>query len=254
MKGLVFRVGVAMLVASALASQGCLVPWKKYQDLKRKYEGASGDLEQRESELGDARTRLEGLRGQLKTTSQQLDAANQIVKLYEDKKKEAEAIARRTRTELDKLQKRLEEIARTHEGVEVVDGTLIIRDQLLFELGSAAVSEKGKKVLQDVAAKFKATDEIIQVDGHTDNIPVKKAETVKRFTDNWGLSAARASAVVRLLAKYGIPERRLYTRGFSMHRPRVPNTNAANRSKNRRVEVMFLPPTVAGPKAPRKEG
>ncbi len=244
MKPTVLKAGVVALVACALASQGCLVPWKKYIGLKRKYEDAVAELERKDRQLADANTRIQQLNDELKTK-------NQIVKLYEDKKREAEALAAQARAQLDKLQKRLEEIARTHgPGVEVIEGGILIRDQLLFPLGSAEVSEKGKKLLADVAAKFKNTNEVIQVDGHTDDIPVQKPETVKKFGDNWGLAAMRAVAVARLLEKYGIPGKRIYIRGFSMYRPRVPNTSLENRSKNRRVEVMFLPPQAAGAAKP----
>ena len=244
MKAAVLKAGVVALVACAIASQGCLVPWKKYIGLKRKYEDAVAELERKDRQLADANTRIDQLRDQLK-------AKDQIVKLYEDKKREAEQLAARARAQLDKLQKRLEEIARTHgPGVEVIEGGILIRDQLLFPLGSAEVSEKGKKLLADVAKKFKNTNEIIQVDGHTDDIPVKRPETLAKFGDNWGLSAMRAVAVVRLLEKNGIPGKRLYIRGFSMYRPRVPNTTPENRSRNRRVEVMFLPPETAAAPAP----
>ena len=244
MKPTLLKAGVVALMACAVASQGCLVPWNKYIGLKRKYEDAVAELERKDRQLADANTRIQQLNDELKTK-------NQIVKLYEDKKREAEALAAQARAQLDKLQKRLEEIARTHgPGVEVIEGGILIRDQLLFPLGSAEVSEKGKKLLADVAAKFKNTNEVIQVDGHTDDIPVKKPETVKKFGDNWGLAAMRAVAVARLLEKNGIPGKRIYIRGFSMYRPRVPNTSPENRSKNRRVEVMFLPPQAAGAAKP----
>lgn len=247
MKAVVLKAGLVALVACALGSQGCVVPWAKYVGLKRKYDDAVGELERKDRQLADANTRIDQLRDQL-------NAKDQIVKLYEDKKKEAEALAAQARAQLDKLQKRLEEIARTHgPGVEVIEGGILIRDQLLFPLGSAEVSEKGKKLLADIAAKFKATNEVIQVDGHTDDIPVKKPATVQKFGDNWGLAAMRAVAVARLLQASGIPGKRLYIRGFSMYRPRVPNTSLESRSKNRRVEVMFLPPQAAGAAPPPKK-
>jgi len=247
MRAVVVKAGVVALVVCALGSQGCLVPWKKYIGLKRKYDDAVAELERKDRQLADANTRIDQLRDQL-------SAKDQIVKLYEDKKKEAEDLAAQARAQLARLQKRLEEIARTHgPGVEVIEGGILIRDQLLFPLGSAEVSEKGKRLLADVAAKFKASNEVIQVDGHTDDIPVKKPETVQKFGDNWGLSAMRAVAVARLLEKNGIPGKRLYIRGFSMFRPRVPNTSAENRSRNRRVEVMFLPPQAAGAPAAAKK-
>jgi len=254
MSNVVLRAGAVATIALSMAAQGCLVPWSKYIKVKKQHDQLAREVERKDSQLADDQETIRSLEGQV-------SSMNHIVTLYRDQKKEAERLAAQTRAELDKVQKRLEEIARTHgEGVEIgPGGALIIRDKLLFALGSADVSEQGRKVLQDIAAKFKGTGEIIQIDGHTDDIRVAKPETVKRFTDNWGLAASRANAVLRLLAKSGIAEKRMYSRAFSMHKPRVPNANDANRAKNRRVEVMFIPPHIlqatrpAKPAAPKKK-
>jgi len=248
MKGFACRAGLVALIACSVFTQGCLVPWKKHVALKKKHEEAVRELAQKESALADANTRIDQLRDQLKSK-------DQIIKLYEDKKKEAEELARRTKAELDKMQieldKRLKGIADRWKGqVDLEDGVLKIKSTLLFALGSADISPEGQKLLEEIAKDFKATDEVIQVDGHTDNVPVKKPETVQRFGNNWGLSAMRAAAVVTFMAKGGIPEKRMYLRGFGEHRPRVPNTTDDNRSKNRRVELMFITTTAAQPEAP----
>ncbi len=239
MKTRVFRAGVAALIALSVASQGCLVPWSKYIKLKRQYDQLAREVERKDSQLADDEERIS-------SHGEELKSKDQLIKLYEDKKKDAVRIADDARSKLEALQKRLDEIARTHEGVDAIDGGLAIKDKLLFALGSAKISPEGQKVLTDIAAKFKGTNEVIQIDGHTDNVRVAKPDTVDRFTDNWGLSSARALAVLRLLAKTGIPERRMYSRAFSMYRPRLPNTTDANRAQNRRVEVFFLPPELVG--------
>jgi hypothetical protein len=77
-----------------------------------------------------------------------------------------------------------------------------------------------------------------------------KPETIREHKDNWGLSANRALAVLRFLAHSGIAENRMYICAFSMHRPRAANDSDANRGKNRRVELMFLPGAGAGAATP----
>jgi len=234
MKGSVLRVGAAALVAAAVLLQGCVVPWKKYITLKRKYEEAVDELAAKDSQLADANTRIDALRDQLK-------AKDQLIALYAEKKQAADELAKRAKENYERLMKKLDELQRAHSGLEVVDGTLIIKDELLFPLGSAEVSEEGKKILRDIAAQFKNSDEIIQIDGHTDDIPVEKPETKAKFVNNWGLAAMRARAVLDILAQSGIDEKRMYLRAFSMYRPRLPNATPENRAKNRRVEVMFFP-------------
>ena len=231
-----FRAGAVALIALSAASNGCIVPWSKYIKLKRQYDQLAVEVERKDSQLADDQERIASL-------TEELKSKDQLIKLYEDKKTDAERIAAETAGKLKALQDRLDKLADDYgEGVERIPGGIAITDQLLFSLGSADISAEGQKLLQRIAGDFKGSSEIIQIDGHTDDTRVAKPETVEKFTDNWGLSAARALAVLRLLARNGIPETRLFGRAFSMYKPRVPNTSPANKAKNRRVEVYFLPP------------
>lgn len=68
-------------------------------------------------------------------------------------------------------------------------------DKLLFKSGSSTVEEKGRealKVLADVLGKNPDID--ILVEGHTDNVPIRTPV----YKDNWDLSVARATAIVRI--------------------------------------------------------
>ncbi len=241
-----FRAGAVALIALSVASSGCIVPWSKYIKLKKRYDQLAVEVERKDSQLADDQERIASL-------TEELKSKDQLIKLYEDKKKDAERIAADTAAKLKALQDRLDKLAGEYEGVERIPGGIAITDQLLFPLGSADISPEGQKLLQRIAGDFKGSNEIIQIDGHTDDTRVAKPETVKKFTDNWGLSAARALAVLRLLARNGIPETRLFARAFSMYKPRVPNTSPANKAKNRRVEVYFLPPDYLKAAAPAPE-
>jgi len=242
MKGYVSKAGMVALFALMMASQGCLVPWAKYITLKRKYEEAIRELAAKDSQLADANTRIDALRDQLK-------AKDQLIALYEEKYKDAGLLAQKAREDLDRLTKKVEDLKGLGEGIEVVGNTVIMPDKLLFALGSAEVSAAGKKVLEEVANRFKGSTELLQIDGHTDDVRVARPDTVRKFEDNFGLAAFRAKAVLNILAKGGLAENRMYLRAFSMYRPRLPNTNDASRAKNRRVEIMFFPPEALGPKA-----
>jgi len=65
-KGTVCRMTVAALLALVMATPGCVVPWKKYITLKRKYDEAVRELAAKDSQLADANTRIDALRDQLK--------------------------------------------------------------------------------------------------------------------------------------------------------------------------------------------
>jgi len=79
----------------------------------------------------------------------------------------------------------------------------------------------------------------ISVEGHTDNVPVTKEETRKRYPrGNIELSVGRAFAVYDYLIKDGhIDESRMSVAGFGPNRPVALNTSDINKWRNRRVEI-----------------
>ena len=111
-----------------------------------------------------------------------------------------------------------------------------IKDSLLFAPGSAELAAAAQGPLTQIAQILAEDPHVIQVEGHTDNLPIHNSA----FHSNWELSAVRASTVVRLLAGNGIAERRLSATGFGETRPVAENDTAEGRAKNRRVSVMLL--------------
>ncbi len=113
---------------------------------------------------------------------------------------------------------------------------IILTSDLLFGLGESALSKGAKKSLRKIASVIRYTPYMINVVGHTDNIPMKSG----RFPSNWELSVARASAVARfLIDDIKMSANQFVVSGFSSYRPLKPNTNAENRAKNRRVEIII---------------
>ena len=108
---------------------------------------------------------------------------------------------------------------------------------LLFEQGAADLKTKAKQILAKVGEMFKTTDGQIIVEGHTDDLPIK----TKEFPSNWALSSARASSVVRFLGSRRVKESRFLVIGYNQYKPLAPNSNATNRSKNRRVKITLRP-------------
>jgi chemotaxis protein MotB len=119
---------------------------------------------------------------------------------------------------------------------------IILTSDLLFALGATTLSDRAKESLEKIAAIIQSIPYMINVVGHTDNIPMNS----NRFSSNWELSVLRASAVARfLIIKGGMNPTQFVVSGYSSYRPLVPNTNAENRSRNRRVEIIIskrLPP------------
>ena len=109
-----------------------------------------------------------------------------------------------------------------------------INTGILFYSGSATVSDEAQDVLFKLARILAPQPNSIEVEGHTDNQPIKT--TV--FPSNWELSAARAATVVRMLSDYGVEPRRMQATGFGDNRPLVNNSTEENRARNRRVILV----------------
>jgi len=116
----------------------------------------------------------------------------------------------------------------------------VLREAVLFTTGSATISSEGSSALGRVVAALRSGSQRLTIAGHTDDVPVKKAATLKKFPrGNIELSTARALAVWEYFVKDGgIPASRLSVAGHGPHQPRVPNSSEANRWRNRRVEIL----------------
>ncbi|TIP36308.1 MAG: OmpA family protein, partial [Mesorhizobium sp.] len=77
---------------------------------------------------------------------------------------------------------------------------------------------------------------VLRVDGHTDNKPLSGTG---RYRDNWELSTARATSVVKFLIENGVPPNRLVAAGFGEFQPLDPADTDEARSKNRRIELKL---------------
>jgi len=115
----------------------------------------------------------------------------------------------------------------------------VLRESVLFSTGSSNLSEDGKRALGRVAEALQGGNQRISVEGHTDNVPVTKEETRKRYPrGNIELSVGRAFAVYDYLIKDGhIDESRMSVAGFGPNRPVALNTSDINKWRNRRVEI-----------------
>jgi len=118
---------------------------------------------------------------------------------------------------------------------------VLMEDKLLFASGSWTVSQKGVEAIQTLARVLEQQPTLtVMVEGHTDNDAYHGSTAVK---DNWDLSVMRATAIVKLLLKYGsaIDPARIEAAGHGEFSPRRPNTSAANKAANRRTEIILSP-------------
>jgi chemotaxis protein MotB len=109
-----------------------------------------------------------------------------------------------------------------------------VSDDILFDPGSVALRGEGLRMLGRLAPVLAKQEGAIEVEGHTDNVPIANS----LFPSNWELSAARATAVTRFLTAQGVPAGKLRAVGMADNQPRADNATPEGRAKNRRVSVV----------------
>ncbi len=124
--------------------------------------------------------------------------------------------------------------------VSIEQGRIVINlpNNVLFKSGSANLNPEGKEALGQIAAVLSQfSDRRFQIEGHTDNRPIKSA----RFPSNWELSTSRALTVVHLLTDMDVIPENISAAGFGEFRPRAENETEEGRQLNRRIEIIMLP-------------
>ena len=138
---------------------------------------------------------------------------------------------------------RLRDVLKGRDDVQIVGDRFVFQSEVLFAPGQADIGPTGQSqlaqlavALADIAAKI--PDDInwvLQVDGHTDNLPVRAG----RYTDNWDLSTERALSVVRFLVLQGVPAKRLAATGYGEFQPLTNGDSVVDRRLNRRIELKI---------------
>lgn len=123
-----------------------------------------------------------------------------------------------------------------------VDKTVVfinLSDRMLFQSGSANITDRAKEVLQKISQIIESRPELeVMVEGYTDNVPIQN-DCIK---DNWDLSVQRATSVVRTLQQdYDIDPNRLIAAGRGEYSVLESNDTAEGRSANRRTRIVILP-------------
>jgi len=119
---------------------------------------------------------------------------------------------------------------------------ITLRGDGVFASGSAEVSSNFDGLLARIGDALATVPGAVVVVGHTDNV---RPSATSRLGSNFDLSQARAKTVARLLAQRAGPAERYRSEGRGETEPLVPNDSAANRARNRRVDITVLIPSQA---------
>lgn len=232
--------------------------------------GAGAEAEQRASQLSGeldeerqlsqrALSQVELLNQQIAALRSQIGALEAALEVSEARDRESNtkiadlgrrlnvALAQRVQ-ELNRYRSdffgRLREILSDREGIRVVGDRFVFQSEVLFPSGSEVINDAGREEMAKLAEAILELQReippeinwVLRVDGHTDNIPLSGTG---RYRDNWELSSARATSVVKFLIENGVPPERLVAAGFGEFQPLDPADTQEARDRNRRIELKL---------------
>lgn len=153
--------------------------------------------------------------------------------------------------------------------VDEAQGVLRLPEAILFPVGSADLTPDGQRAIRSLARALSAvlpcyagesgrmppSDcpqekrwgklDAVFIEGHTDNVPIRNLQ----FADNWELSTARATRTYQALVAVEpmLDQLRNYAgqplfsvSGYADRRPVAPNSTAAGRQMNRRIDIRLV--------------
>ncbi|MEO1747758.1 MAG: peptidoglycan -binding protein [Pseudomonadota bacterium] len=232
--------------------------------------GASSEADERigslTQTLNEERALSERARSQVDLLNQQISALRRQIAALEDALEVSEARDRESNAKIADLGRRLNvalaqrvqelnrfrsdffgrlrEILSDRENIRIVGDRFVFQSEVLFSSGAAELNPAGAEEMAKLANALidlgqEIPDDInwvLRVDGHTDNIPLSGQG---RFRDNWELSTARATSVVKYLISEGVAAERLVAAGFGEFQPLTAEDSDEARARNRRIELKL---------------
>lgn len=242
----------------------------RLEELLQQGSGAAGEAETRADVLSDSldeqRKVSDRALNQVKLLNLQISALRKQIAALEDALDVAEEKDRESSTKIADLGKRLNvalaqrvqelnryrsdffgrlrEILGNREDIRIVGDRFVFQAGVLFPSGGANLNPVGLEEMAKLARALvelgeeipEEIDWVLRVDGHTDNIPLSGRG---KYADNWELSSARATAVVKFLIEQEVPANRLVAAGFGEFQPLDPEDTDEARNRNRRIELKL---------------
>ncbi len=249
---------LALAAMMSLGSVGC-VAQRQYDQLNDLYRRSQAQIEDLKAQLEEANSRIAALQA---AAQGDLDMARELAAARAERDRLAAALA--------DAERRLREAGRNVALPEALDTALMqlaaqhpelleynqalgmvkFRSDMTFALGSTQVRPEAQAVLGKFAAIVAspaAAGYETRIVGHTDNVPVTNPANKAKFEDNWGLSAFRAIAVMRVLSQAGVSQQRMSVMGYGEQHPVVANPARGGAEANRRVEIYLVASQYTAP-------
>jgi chemotaxis protein MotB len=205
------------------------------------HETTIGQLKQ---QIGDLSKKIDDLNNQSGLTQSQLSQSKEQIAEQRRRLAQLQGLMDQQKTAIREIRKKMSDALGGFNSneltVSIKNGKVYVSlsENLLFPSGSAVVNPKGKEALGKLATVLNTNPEItVDIEGHTDSVPIHG-----RYQDNWALSTARSTAIVRILTTdYQVDPVRVIATGHSSYDPVQTNTTAEGRALNRRTEIILSP-------------
>jgi chemotaxis protein MotB len=208
-------------------------------------------LAEKEGALGNAKQRITALEAHAGRAKSQMAQQNRLISQQQSRIEELDRLIKRRLVErVEELEQyssdffgRLRQVFADNPDIKVEGDRFVFQSEVLFPSGEAELSGTGEgdldkfvEVYRQVEAQIpKDLPVIIEIQGHTDKIPIRTAQ----FASNWELSTHRALGVVKYLIEKGIPPNRLAAVGMGEYHPIVRGDDPSAFRKNRRIELKI---------------
>lgn len=204
-------------------------------------EASIGQLKQ---QVGDLNKKIEDLQSQSGLTQNELNQSKEQIAEQRRRLAQLQALMDQQKRAIQDIRKKMTDALVGFNSkdlsVSIKNGKVYVSlsENLLFPSGSATVNPKGKEALGKLATVLNTNPDItVDIEGHTDSVPIRG-----RYQDNWALSVARSTAIVRILTTdYLVDPVRVIASGHSQYDPVQPNSTPEGRALNRRTEIILSP-------------
>jgi chemotaxis protein MotB len=248
------------LLLVVLLAVGCVTKGTYDEDVGR-LETQNRALEKKVEMMSRSMEALDKERVRLAEELEDLRQARDVLEQDVGKLRRTKELLTEHLRERDEQVAELSKLSSTYEGLvsdlqsEVTAGQIEIeqlRDgirlnlpqDILFPSGASTLQASGKVVLTKVAENLSKLSHRVEVQGHSDDVPLS-ASLARRFGTNWELAGARASQVVRLFHENGVDPSRLTAISFGEFAPVADNETPEGRALNRRIEIRLIPMDAA---------
>ena len=232
---------------------------QKLNSLQKKLLEKNKDENNYNKIINDQKEEVGNLNILISDLKEKINKLNSLLDIYEKKDREEKIKTLQLKSTLNSaLARRVEELQKFKSmffgtvkeklknipEIKIVGDRFVFQSEVLFETGSIEIGKKGKIELKKFAEILLNLDKdipkdsnwILQIEGHTDNLPVRKGQIYK---DNWELSTKRALSVLRYFINQGLDPKKLFASGYGSFQP-IDNTNTKiGRMKNRRIEMKI---------------